>query len=146
MSNVLPIIAFVLLLVPGVSGAAALVPSPPGAAIQFQPCFQTAEQRSAAIRNIRPALRDPETGQSPDVRSVCSDEDWIWGRETLGVWLSPLPPAGDLLGQNNLRLLVDAERRRGLAEVDLLQSENNDDFGWSLNAASSTSFGTETRR
>jgi hypothetical protein len=133
MSNILPITVFGLLLVPGVSGAAALVPSPPGAAIQFAPCFQTAEQRSATIRNIKRALRDPETGQSPDVRSVCSHEDWIQGRETLGVWLSPLPPAGDLLGQNNARLLVDAERSRGLADVDLLQPD--DDFGWSLNAA-----------
>jgi hypothetical protein len=104
MRNILPITVLVLLVVPGVSGAAALGSSPPGAAMQFAPCFQTADQRAATIKTIRRALRDPETGQNPDVRSVCSSEHWISGRETLGVWLSPLPPAGDLLGQNNVQL------------------------------------------
>ena len=138
MRNVLLVTAFgVLILAPRVAGAAvALAPSPPGATMQFEPCFQTGEQRSAVITVIRRALRDPESGQEPDVRSSCSDEEWLSGRETLGVWLSPLPPAGGgLLGQSNPRLLVDAARSRGLADVGLFQSRNYGQFGWSLSAA-----------
>ncbi len=104
--------------------------SPPDAAMQFMPCFPDADARADAIGQIGRALRDPVTRRRPDVRSTCSN-DSDNPVERLGVWLEPLPPGG-LLGNGALRVLVDGQRARGLAQVALLQPLEL--FAWSVSA------------
>jgi hypothetical protein len=110
--------------------ASRLPPRPPQAVLQFEPCFPTPEQRLEVIRTITAALTDPETDTRPDVRSTCSNEQWLFGRETLGVWLTPVP-LNELL-----RDAVNDARDRGLAEVDVMPNDvgNGMKFGWSVAA------------
>lgn len=104
--------------------------SPPDAAMQFMPCFPDADARADVIGQIGRALRDPVTRRRPDVRSTCSN-DSDNPVERLGVWLEPLPPGG-ILGNGALRVLVDGQRARGLAQVALLQPLEL--FAWSVSA------------
>lgn len=131
MRTLLPLTVLALFALAARAGAQLLPlpPSPPGAAIQLFPCFQTDEQRSGVIKGIRKSLRDPVTNAAPDVRSSCSADFWLNGTETLGVWLSPLP--ANLPWNRVMRLLLDDARRRGLAAVDVIDQ----DFGWVVTPA-----------